>query len=456
MSNIFDSIDNVKLRDQIELEQGIKDFNSDVKLKCWNCSSEQGRLIVATGKYECNICNTKLNLKQVKEHFKGFEPKQPYIKWVESWLKDATYSYRVDSINKPNTGIDNPNIEDILGMMFRDSETLKIPIDRLKYYTSLWCKQQSNLVLARYRERLNKPTTIAAEKELQKWIEAVVNTGGRYSLIVMKHWFWQIKRKILGLEVGEHLMPVLIGKTGCGKTRAIELLVKPVIDLWMGCSLTDLSDERCWFKFNRGYIQVVEEMQKANKADIEAIKYIISTTTIDYRILGYNKQSTGRQCGTFIGTSNKNLFEIINDPTGVRRFWEIQCKDKIDREMVNSLNYELLWDCVDVNKPSPIYAIIDEIHELQDKYLRNKSPYDEFIEDQVVLDDVGFCSADQLWQAWRVWEGMNPTISKAYFYKQMSKLLKKYKKRISSCSGYTCKIKMFRHIDSMTELRQNN
>jgi hypothetical protein len=58
-----------------------------------------------------------------------------------------------------------------------------------------------------------------------------------------------------------------------------------------------------------------------------------------------------RQRVTFFGTSNKPVAEILYDTTGMRRYYEVACQDKMDWETINSINYLAIWQGVDENKP---------------------------------------------------------------------------------------------------------
>jgi hypothetical protein len=54
-----------------------------------------------------------------------------------------------------------------------------------------------------------------------------------------------------------------------------------------------------------------------------------------------------KQSCSFIGCTNKNTFEVLWDPTGARRFWEIKTLPKVNWEIINSIDYEELWKGID-------------------------------------------------------------------------------------------------------------
>lgn len=134
---------------------------------------------------------------------------------------------------------------------------------------------------------------------------------------VIAHFIWQVKRKLFGYSVVEHMCPVLVGKQGSGKTEAIEKLISPLKHVSMEGSLGTFVRESERFVFGTYYIIKLDEFAKGTKAaDIESIKNTITAPYVNYRTFYTQKMAYMPHVATFIGASNNSISEVFNDPTG--------------------------------------------------------------------------------------------------------------------------------------------
>ncbi|UEM23096.1 hypothetical protein JL100_010245 [Skermanella mucosa] len=62
---------------------------------------------------------------------------------------------------------------------------------------------------------------------------------------VLQHFIWQVGRKIRGMTVGNHMMPVIIGQQGGGKTEMVKRFLSPLGDAWVD-SDWDCREFRAW------------------------------------------------------------------------------------------------------------------------------------------------------------------------------------------------------------------
>ena len=62
-------------------------------------------------------------------------------------------------------------------------------------------------------------------------------------IAVVKHFVWQVKRKLIGLPVDHHIMPILFGKSGGGKSVAIHKLVEPLKELTLETNMSVFQDQ---------------------------------------------------------------------------------------------------------------------------------------------------------------------------------------------------------------------
>ncbi|MBL7670746.1 MAG: hypothetical protein JNM39_09685 [Bdellovibrionaceae bacterium] len=185
--------------------------------------------------------------------------------------------------------------------------------------------------------------------ELRRFLIAATGKCSEIELAVMAHSIWQVKRKLFNRKVKDHVMVVLRGPQGGGKTEALKVLFEPVKAWFKNASLKEVADERWKLLFRNALVIFCDELQHAEWASVDSLKNIISSDELETRILGTNTYSNVRQNCTFIGASNRPLAEIIRDPSGMRRFFEIETLPKMDWQMINNLDVLALWRGIDEN-----------------------------------------------------------------------------------------------------------
>lgn len=190
--------------------------------------------------------------------------------------------------------------------------------------------------------------------------------------LVIEHFIWQVKRKALGKPVEFHMMPVFVGGQGSGKTRLIEELQRTIPEyLRVETSLTQVTDERASKGLAEKLIILCDEMSQAKKADIEALKRWISSSSIDYRPMNTNRSEKVHNYSTMLGAANKDVVDMIKDESGMRRFYQINCTNTtyspkwgrkiLDWEAINNYDYEALWLSVDPHAESPAVDIMNKL-----------------------------------------------------------------------------------------------
>lgn len=194
---------------------------------------------------------------------------------------------------------------------------------------------------------------------------------------ILKKFMWQVKRKMLGLDITNHLMPVILGPQGVGKTTFMEKLVDPLAELKASTDFGQVTDDRnidLWDNF----VLLLDEMGYASKADIESVKHVITSPTLLRRIMRTNNAVSIKQNATFIGASNKELEQLIRDETGVRRFVGIRFKNKPDWSVMNKINFIQLWQSVDERGADPIVPHVEIMRKLQESS-RAMKPCEEWV-----------------------------------------------------------------------------
>lgn len=216
---------------------------------------------------------------------------------------------------------------------------------------------------------------------------------------VLVKYIWQVKRKMAGIKVTNHLMPVLVGPQKTGKTTFNTLLTSPLAELRAETNFGQIADDRnidLW----KHLVIVIPEMSKSTSADVEAVKSAITAETRDMRPMRSNKSIKVKQMATLIGDSNRSLAELFNDTTGLRRYAELYFNGK-NREVLIEVDWVLIWRSVDERLVDPSLAIMDQLEEQQEA-ARRRSPVEEWMLTNLdLMFRDGFVTGDKLWTSFR-------------------------------------------------------
>jgi Virulence-associated protein E len=203
--------------------------------------------------------------------------------------------------------------------------------------------------------------------------------GTDFAIAVFNKFIWQVKRKIEDMPIYDHLMPVILGPQGAGKSTLIRKLLQPVEELWVMTDFKQMTDNRnisLW----RNFVIFLDEMGWASKADIDIVKNIISAATLTRRVMWTNATQEVAQNVTFIGAANAfDLAELIRDPTGIRRFVSLTMCAMPDREMINSIDWRAVWQSVDHTAEDPMTPFRTVLSGRQEKE-RIKTPVEDWLD----------------------------------------------------------------------------
>ncbi len=202
----------------------------------------------------------------------------------------------------------------------------------------------------------------------------VTATRAGFPTAVIQKFIWQVKRKARAKVVTNHLMPVLTGAQGKGKTEFVKAMTKPLRDLMREVDFGMLTDGKTTDIWS-ALILFIDEMGHFTKADVDKVKNVITTTELSIRAMRQNHSAVIRNAATLIGCSNKSLGQLIRDETGGRRFAELEWRNDPDWEASNALDWPLLWQSVDEDGPDPLIAagMSDALREQQEAN-RNQHP----------------------------------------------------------------------------------
>jgi len=194
----------------------------------------------------------------------------------------------------------------------------------------------------------------------------------------LKKFIWQVKRKMVNISVTHHLMLVIVGAQGKGKTEFVKKLIAPVAELSANTDFRMITDNRnidLW----RNYVLFMDEMSSSSKSDMDVVKNLITAETLTLRPMRSNDQIHVRQNATFIGCANKELSQMIKDETGIRRFVALNFSNTPDWAACDQTDWKMLWRSVDENGPDPMGKLTDELRQLQEES-RSRGPVETWLE----------------------------------------------------------------------------
>ncbi len=126
---------------------------------------------------------------------------------------------------------------------------------------------------------------------------------------------------------------VLHGGQGLGKTTFCEGMAASGY-YSRGLSSYSISDKDTCQKLLDSHVVELEELAAMGKTSIEEVKSMIDTREMKFR-QPYGRNTESYLCHhVFIGTTNSTTF--LKDLTGSRRFYVIECKSRLNRELFTS------------------------------------------------------------------------------------------------------------------------
>jgi Virulence-associated protein E len=206
-----------------------------------------------------------------------------------------------------------------------------------------------------YARHIGKPASARGEAELRRWLRAVAGVEREHDVQAMRHWIHQVKNRVSGRPGDLHMMPVVYGqRQGSGKSVAVGKLCAVWAELFNAdFASEDITDERRAPALGRIVVACWDELGGLGRADLEKLKHRLTGSTISYRPMTTNTVKELPMLVSLIGTSNRRLVDLAKDPTGARRFFEIEAADVIDWQTINDIDYDQLWQAVNEDEEAP-------------------------------------------------------------------------------------------------------
>jgi hypothetical protein len=245
------------------------------------------------------------------------------------------------------------------------------------------------------------------------------------NLTVFKHFLWGLKRHIYGLPVKSELWLAIYGGQNIGKNYFVENVLAPplrghVIDTELS-SISDIGREigkfqnRFLINFDelaKGSGQSDDSSDRMSSAGVAQLKAILTRKELTIRQMGGQNQMTLPKNFSCMSTANVHIYDVIDDPTGMRRFFEISL-DHPDNTWFNREDILFLekvckgiYRGIDENNTEgyllPNTATWEKVREIQGTY-KARSSIDHWLEDGSYELDSGeeFVSCSDLYEDYK-------------------------------------------------------
>lgn len=323
-------------------------------------------------------------------------PKQFIDEWFESHKDVWTYSNGMRSFSYIRGGVPtNKTILDVKEAIMGDVYNNNLPYKSEAISTVLNCKvrdENQNAVVNMFKNITYDQNATEVGKHFLKGMFDYFKPAEGFDIFdtIMSHWGWMVKRRILNLPVVNSIMPSLCGETGLGKTLSLQRWFAPMHDYTI---ITDLSvifnATKEMGKLTDNYILLFDELS-INSENISSdsltddqnntLKSMLTKDELDVRIYSTQKQAKLKITFSPISTSNKHMYDIIYDPTSMRRYFEFTCTGKKPTDSFNAVNTLLKnealswWKSIDENLDRGYWFPNSTIGELISKYQANYYP----------------------------------------------------------------------------------
>ncbi|NTF06876.1 hypothetical protein G6L37_11955 [Agrobacterium rubi] len=282
---------------------------------------------------------------------------------------------------------------------------LMIPTADIDRAVELWSANAKANLIKQTATRNKFDASIDATEAWNYVANQHTTYSAEFTIAVYKKFIWQVKKKMLELPVTYHLMPIILGPQGTGKSWFVrEILCGPMQPFIHNSSFASLTEERMVDQWSFP-IQFTDEMAYASLADMDAVKNRITCEEITYRPMRSNRSATTRNWSTFIGASNKDtLANMIRDETGNRRFAPVYFSS-VQGGQRDAITFDpiVLWQSVNENGPDPMEAVKDELATIQ-KEQRHLSFIEQWLNEYSEEATTERYQFSTLWVTYEAWK----------------------------------------------------
>lgn len=142
-----------------------------------------------------------------------------------------------------------------------------------------------------------------------------------------------------GQLTGNALVPLLIGRQGCGKSSFCRILLPRDQREYYNDRINFKNEQDLNIGLTSFALINLDEFDKITQRQQVVLKYLVSTADLKYRPPYGKAYTVNRRFASFIGTTNESM--PLTDPTGSRRFVCVKVEDDIDFQ--TSIEYDQLY-----------------------------------------------------------------------------------------------------------------
>ena len=131
-----------------------------------------------------------------------------------------------------------------------------------------------------------------------------------------------------GQLTGNALVPLIIGRQGCGKSSFCRILLPRALRLYYNDRINFKNEADLNLGLSSFALINLDEFDKITQRQQIVLKYLVSTSDLKYRPPYGKAYTSHRRYASFIGTTNETM--PLTDPTGSRRFVCVMADGDID------------------------------------------------------------------------------------------------------------------------------
>jgi hypothetical protein len=150
----------------------------------------------------------------------------------------------------------------------------------------------------------------------------------------------------------------------------------------MEAPLSFVNEPRNDFNYVNKLVIIFDELSRASKTDKSSLKQKITAPYIESRLLGTSSNYRGKNMANFIGASNQEVKDVIHDPTSSRRYYQIKTLDKIDWDLINTIDYVGLWRSIDAALEIDYLSNVRVILKSRQEEIRAMDSVEEWLEEE--------------------------------------------------------------------------
>ena len=194
-------------------------------------------------------------------------------------------------------------------------------------------------------DRFIDSTRITQYDPVNEWLERLPRWDGKDRIPALAariptnqpHWQQYLRTWLLGMVAhwmgkssltGNALVPLLIGRQGCGKSSFCRILLPPELRDYYNDRITFKNETDLNFGLTSFALINIDEFDKVTQRQQVLLKYLLSTADVKFRPPYGKAVKQYRRYASFMGTTNDP--KPLSDPTGSRRFLCVEVTGDID------------------------------------------------------------------------------------------------------------------------------